>query len=79
MNVIKLKKSLIGFLKTRLRKEPLFRAAIASVFSVGTACGVVSLSRYNYWAGTIHKTQTVDFNILSNILPTKLSTYSYSN
>jgi hypothetical protein len=75
MNVIKLKKSLIGFLKTRLRKEPLIRAGIVSVFSVSTACGVVWLNRYNYFAGTLYRTQTVDFNILSNLLPPRLSTY----
>jgi hypothetical protein len=75
MNVIKLKKSLIGFLKTRLRKEPLIRAGIVSVFSVSTACGVVWLNRYNYFAGTLYRTQTVDFNILSNLLPQRLSTY----
>jgi hypothetical protein len=75
MNVSKFKKSLIGFLKTRGEKEPLFRAARASVFSVVTACVVVWLGRYNYWAITIHRTQTVDFNILSNLLPPRISTY----
>jgi hypothetical protein len=75
MNVSKLKKSSIGFLKTRLGKEPLIRAGITSVFSVGIACGVVWLNRYNYFAGTIHRTQTVDFNVLSNLLPTKISIY----
>ncbi len=75
MNVIKFKKSLIGFLTTRLRKEPLIRAGIVSVLSVSTACGVVWLNRYNYFAGTLYRTQTVDFNILSNLLPPRLSTY----
>lgn len=40
-------------------------------FSIG---GAVTFDRYNnYWNQTIFRVQTVDFNILSHTLPTKLS------
>jgi mRNA-degrading endonuclease RelE of RelBE toxin-antitoxin system len=41
--------------------------------SLGTALGVIYTGHKSYWEGTIHRTQTVDFNILSNLLSTKLS------
>ncbi len=42
-----------------------------------TAFGLASITSYSlyqgYWHGTIRRVQTVDFNILSHTLPTKLS------
>jgi hypothetical protein len=50
-----------------------FRAIGVFTLSLGTTLGVIYTNYYNYWEGTIYRTQTVDFNILSNLLPTKLS------
>lgn len=42
------------------------------VFGVTTVSNFLNYQKY--WNGTIFATQTVDFNILSHMLPTKLST-----
>lgn len=47
------------------------------VFIGSTAFGIASYANFNhhksYWNGTIERVQTVDFNMLSHMLPTKLS------
>ena len=64
---------LFGFLKSRLTLGSTLRAFGVIVLSLGTTLSVVYTNYYNYWEGTIYRTQTVDFNILSNLLPTKIS------
>ena len=45
--------------------------------AIATSLGLATVANYanhkGYWEGTIHRVQTVDFNILSHMLPTKLS------
>lgn len=53
-------------------------AALGRLLVIGTtAFGIAAIasvgSHKSYWQGTIRNVQTVDFNILSNTLPTKLS------
>ncbi len=43
-------------------------------FSSLTSFGAIYFTHKNYWEVTIYRVQTVDFNILANILPNKLST-----
>ncbi len=43
------------------------------VSSAVITTGVIYTNYYNYWKGTIYRVQTVDFNILANLLPSKLS------
>lgn len=51
----------------------LARLATTGIISFGIG-GAVTFDRYNsYWNQTIFRVQTVDFNILSHTLPTKLS------
>ncbi|QLE45166.1 hypothetical protein FD723_33110 (plasmid) [Nostoc sp. C052] len=51
----------------------LARLATTGIISFGVG-GAVTFDRYNnYWNQTIFRVQTVDFNILSHTLPTKLS------
>jgi FtsZ-binding cell division protein ZapB len=51
----------------------------ALAFSSLTSLSVVYLTHKNYWEITIYRVQTVDFNILSNVLPSKLSTQLLTN
>ena len=51
----------------------LIRFAITSSVAFSTATCSNWLNYQNYWNRTIFRTQTVDFNILSHSLPTKLS------
>ncbi len=52
-------------------------SVIRFAITTSVACSVATVSNWidyrSYWNGTIYSTQTVDFNILSHILPTKLS------
>ncbi|MEH2083270.1 MAG: NERD domain-containing protein [Nostoc sp.] len=49
------------------------RLTLTGIISFGVG-GAVTFDRYNnYWNQTIFRVQTVDFNILSHTLPTKLS------
>jgi len=64
---------LTGFLKLRLTKGSGLRILSVIALSFGTTLGVIYTNYNNYWWGTIYRTQTVDFNILSNLLPTKIS------
>jgi hypothetical protein len=66
---------LSNFLKSPLTRGSFIRFISSFVLSSGTAIGVIYINYYNYWEGTIYRVQTVDFNILSNFLPTKLSLY----
>ncbi|MFM7366243.1 MAG: hypothetical protein ACKO2Z_00250, partial [Sphaerospermopsis kisseleviana] len=51
----------------------LARLTATGLISFGIG-GAVTFDRYNsYWNQTIFRVQTVDFNILSHTLPTKLS------
>jgi hypothetical protein len=71
----KSKNILAGFLRTRLTKGSSLRALSFLTLSLGTSLSVIYVNHYNYWKGTIYRTQTVDFNILSNLLPSKLSVF----
>ncbi len=64
---------IIGFLRSRLTRGSGLRAIGVFALSLGTTLGVIYTNYYNYWEGTIRRTQTVDFNILSNFLSTKIS------
>lgn len=44
-----------------------------SLFSILLAIIIMDANYKDYWDITIYRTQTVDFNILANLLPTKLS------
>ena len=60
------------------RKSPwagvLARFTITMLSSAAITMGVIYVNYYIYWKRTIYRTQTVDFNILANLLPSKLST-----
>ena len=49
------------------------RLAVVSSMALGLATVASWYSYRSYWHGTIRRVQTVDFNILSHLLPTKLS------
>lgn len=68
----------VGLPKYRLSRNSISRLAITSAITFGI--GTLSLvERYNnYWNQTIYRVQTVDFNLLSHTLPTKLS-YAINN
>jgi mRNA-degrading endonuclease RelE of RelBE toxin-antitoxin system len=65
--------SLIEFLKPKIRPGSILRGIGVLAFSMGTATGVIYTNYLGYWKGTIYRTQTVDFNILANLLPGKVS------
>jgi hypothetical protein len=65
--------SLIEFLKPKIRPGSILRGTGVFAFSIGTATGVIYTNYLGYWKGTIYRTQTVDFNILANLLPEKVS------
>jgi hypothetical protein len=62
-----------------LDKSSWKRFAGALAFSSFTSLCVIYLTHKNYWEVTIYRVQTVDFNILSNVLPSKLSTQLLTN
>jgi hypothetical protein len=67
-----------------LRKHPLDQSSIirgfaALMLSAGTGLGVIYVNYHSYWKVTIYRTQTVDFNILANLLPAKVSTHLLKN
>ena len=49
------------------------RLAVVSSVALGLATVASWYNYRSYWHGTIRRVQTVDFNILSHVLPTKLS------
>lgn len=51
----------------------IIRFAITSSVAFSAATFSNWIDYKNYWDGTIYRTQTVDFNMLSHTLPTKLS------
>jgi len=54
------------------------RLAIVSVSAFGIATAVNLRNHQGYWHGTIFRVQTVDFNMLSHMAPTKLSQVLWS-
>jgi hypothetical protein len=76
----KLSKSSSEFFKKHpLGKSSVIRGFAALFLSVGTGIGVVYLNYHNYWKVTIYRTQTVDFNMLATLLPSKVSTHLLKN
>jgi hypothetical protein len=71
--------SLIEFLKPKIRPGSIFRGIGVLTFSMGTATGVIYSNYLGHWKGTIYRTQTVDFNILANLLPGKVSSQLLNN
>jgi hypothetical protein len=71
--MLKTYKFLVGFLKSELRFGTLFRLASVTGLSFAAALYVIHNNYNEYWKGTIYRTQTVDFNILANVIPSKLS------
>jgi hypothetical protein len=59
--------------KTRLIVGRLGRFALTGAVSLGIGTAAVYDRYKNYWEKTIYRVQTVDFNMLSHTLPTKLS------
>ncbi|MBE9110297.1 NERD domain-containing protein [Nodosilinea sp. LEGE 07298] len=57
----------------RLLVNPASRFVYISVIAIGASIGLNYGNHRGYWYGTIYRVQTVDFNILSHTLPTKLS------
>ena len=57
----------------KLTVERLGRFALIGVVSLGIGTAAVYDRYKNYWEKTIYRVQTVDFNMLSHTLPTKLS------
>ena len=53
--------------------KTLIRLAVFSSTALGLATVSSWHSHRGYWHGTIRRVQTVDFNLLSHVLPTKLS------
>ncbi len=67
-----------------LRKHPLDQSSIirgfaALMLSAGIGLGVIYVNYHSYWKVTIYRTQTVDFNILANLLPAKISAHLLKN
>ena len=49
------------------------RLASCMTLAVGSGISFVAFNHHTYWNKTIFRVQTVDFNLLSHTLPTKLS------
>ncbi|QNP31400.1 NERD domain-containing protein [Cylindrospermopsis curvispora] len=65
---------LIGkILHTSTKKQALTRLSIIATIATGIGGIIASNIHEDYWNKTIFRVQTVDFNILSHTLPTKLS------
>jgi mRNA-degrading endonuclease RelE of RelBE toxin-antitoxin system len=69
----KLYNSLVKLLQPKIRNGSIIRGIGVLAFSMGAATGVIYTNYLGYWKGTIYRTQTVDFNILANLLPAKIS------
>lgn len=61
------------FIRYLLSKQSISRFGISVLLSILIASILGYLSHSNYWKRTIFRTQTVDFNMLANILPGKIS------
>ncbi len=59
-------------------KKVLARLLVIEFAALAVAVGINYGNHNNYWKKTIFRTQTVDFNMLSHTLPTKLS-YALQN
>ncbi|MBS0018118.1 MAG: chromosome partitioning protein ParA, partial [Arthrospira sp. SH-MAG29] len=66
-------KELLGKVNVKIALQMLGRLSMISVISLVMATINNYGNHKNYWERTIFATQTVDFNILSHTLPTKLS------
>jgi hypothetical protein len=76
----KLPNLLGSFIKQHsLTKSSLMRFSGVLTFSALSSIGIVYFNYENYWKVTINRVQTVDFNILANVLPSKLSTQLLTN
>jgi hypothetical protein len=76
----KLPNLLGSFIKQHsLTKSSLMRFSGVLTFSALSSIGIVYFNYENYWKVTINRVQTVDFNILANLLPSKLSTQLLTN
>ena len=74
MNIVKDHKvNESDFTKYIFHKQSLLRLLISLIAGFSIATILLYLSYLTYWQRTIFRTQTVDFNILANTLPTKLS------
>lgn len=62
-----------------LGKSSAIRLIGALGFSTLTSVCTIYYNNENYWNVTVKRVQTVDFNILANTLPTKLSTQLLNN
>lgn len=63
-----------GYLLKYLISPPsLMRLGSSVMLATVVTLLLIYISYVNYWTKTIYRTQTVDFNILMNLLPTKLS------
>jgi mRNA-degrading endonuclease RelE of RelBE toxin-antitoxin system len=69
----------LKFLASTIKSGPILRGISALAFSMGTAAGVIYANYLGYWTFTIYRTQTVDFNILANLLPGTASRQLLSN
>jgi hypothetical protein len=70
---MKLFNSISELLRHPLGKRSLARGVAALAFSAATSLGTIAMNERNYWQVTISRTQSVDFNILANLLPHKVS------
>ena len=59
--------------KHLLTKQSLLRLFTSLGLASTIAIILLNLSNYSYWRKTIYRTQTVDFNMLASLLPSKLS------
>lgn len=60
-------------LKHLVAKPSLIRLSGSLVLATSITLFLIYISYINYWTKTIYRTQTVDFNMLLNLMPTKLS------
>jgi signal transduction histidine kinase len=68
-----------NFLKYLLFTPSLLRLGGSVILAALVTLSLGYVSYFNYWKRTIFRTQTVDFNILVNTLPTKLSMHLIDN
>ena len=68
-----------GFIKYIFSRQSTLRLAISIASGIGIATILLYLSYITYWQKTIYRIQTVDFNILANTLPSKLSSELINN
>lgn len=62
-----------SFARSLKRKVVLQRGLGALAFAFGTSISVIYSSQADYWRVTIFRTQSVDFNMLAKLLPSRIS------